>query len=153
MSQARTNARKAAVQALYQWQMTGQSLIEIERQFLEEERLKDAQKSYFTELFHGVPENLEAIDQALSEFVDRPVDMIDPVERAILRIGVYELVYRLDMPYRVVLNEGINLAKYFGADGSHKYVNGILDKVAQQKRTVEIKSKVQGERSKEQGAR
>lgn len=153
MSQARTNARKAAVQALYQWQMTGQSLIEIEGQFLEEERLKDAQKSYFTELFHGVPKNLEAIDQALSEFVDRPVDMIDPVERAILRIGVYELVNRLDMPYRVVLNEGINLAKYFGADGSHKYVNGILDKVAQQKRAVEIKGKVQGERSKKQGTK
>ena len=153
MSQARTNARKAAVQALYQWQMTGQSLIEIERQFLEEERLKDAQKSYFTELFHGVPKNLEAIDQALSEFVDRPVDMIDPVERAILRMGVYELLHRLDMPYRVVLNEGINLAKYFGADGSHKYINGILDKVAQQKRAVEIKSKGQDERSKDQGAR
>jgi N utilization substance protein B len=153
MSQARTNARKAAVQALYQWQMTGQSLIEIERQFLEEERLKDAQKSYFSELFHGVPKNLEAIDQALSEFVDRPVNMIDPVERAILRMGVYELLHRLDMPYRVVLNEGINLAKYFGADGSHKYINGILDKVAQQKRAVEIKSKGQAERSKDQGAR
>jgi len=141
MSQARTNARKAAVQALYQWQMAGQNLSEIERQFLEEERLKDAQKSYFVELFYGVPKNLEAIDQALSEFVDRPVDMIDPVERAILRIGVYELLHRLDMPYRVVLNEGINLAKYFGADGSHKYINGILDKVAQQKRAMEIKAK------------
>ncbi|MCF7967266.1 MAG: transcription antitermination factor NusB [Methylobacter tundripaludum] len=141
MSQARTNARKAAVQALYQWQMAGQSLSEIERQFLEEERLKDAQKSYFVELFYGVPKNLEAIDQVLSEFVDRPVDTIDPVERAILRIGVYELLHRLDMPYRVVLNEGINLAKHFGADGSHKYVNGILDKVAQQKRAMEIKAK------------
>ncbi len=138
MSQARTNARKAAVQALYQWQMTGQNLSQIELQFLEEERLKDAQKSYFTELFHGVPKNLESIDQALAEFVDRPVDLIDPVERAILRIGVYELLHRLDMPYRVVLNEGINLAKCFGADGSHKYVNGILDKVARQKRTVEL---------------
>jgi N utilization substance protein B len=142
MSLARTNARKAAVQALYQWQMTGQNLSEIERQFLEEERLKDAQKSYFTELFHGVPKNLEAIDQTLSKFVDRPVNMIDPVERAILRMGVYELLHRLDMPYRVVLNESINLAKYFGADGSHKYVNGILDKVAQQKRAVEIKPKI-----------
>jgi len=141
MSQARTNARKAAVQALYQWQMAGQDLTEIERQFLEEERLKDAQKSYFVELFYGVPKNLDAIDQTLSEFVDRPVDTIDPVERAILRIGVYELLHRLDMPYKVVLNEGINLAKYFGADGSHKYVNGILDKIAQQKRAVEIKSK------------
>jgi N utilization substance protein B len=141
MSQARTNARKAAVQALYQWQMTGQNLSEIERQFLEEERLQDAQKSYFTELFHGVPKNLEAIDLALSEFVDRPVDSIDPVERAILRIGTYELTHRLDMPYRVVLNEGINLAKYFGADGSHRYINGILDKVAQQTRAIEINAK------------
>lgn len=141
MSQSRTNARKAAVQALYQWQMTGQNLSEIERQFLEEERLQDAQKSYFTELFHGVPKNLESIDLALSEFVDRPVDNIDPVERAILRIGVYELSFRLDMPYRVILNEGINLAKYFGADGSHRYINGILDKVAQQTRAIEINAK------------
>ena len=146
MSQARTNARKAAVQALYQWQMAGQDLSEIERQFLEEERLKDAQKSYFIELFYGVPKNLDAIDQVLSEFVDRPVDSIDPVERAILRIGVYELLHRLDMPYRVVLNEGINLAKYFGADGSHKYINGILDKVAQQKRAVEIKARTAGDK-------
>ena len=143
MSQARTNARKAAVQALYQWQMTGESLVEIERQFVEEERLKDVQKSYFTELFHGVPKNLGAIDEALNEFVDRPVDMVDPVERAILRIGAYELLHRLDMPYRVILNEGINLAKYFGADGSHKYVNGILDKIAQKIRAVEIKAKAQ----------
>jgi N utilization substance protein B len=146
MSQARTNARKTAVQALYQWQMTGQNLAEIERQFVEEERLKDVQKSYFIELFYGVPKNLDAIDQVLSEFVDRPVDTIDPVERAILRIGVYELLHRLDMPYRVVLNEGINLAKYFGADGSHKYVNGILDKVAQQKRAVEIKARTAGDK-------
>ncbi|MGZ8162632.1 MAG: transcription antitermination factor NusB [Methylobacter sp.] len=144
MSQARTNARKAAVQALYQWQMTGQTLGEIELQFLEEERLKDAQKSYFTELFHGIPKNLQALDQALTEFVDRPVDMIDPVERAILRIGAYELLHRLDMPYRVILNESINLAKCFGADGSHKYVNGILDKIAQKKREVEIKARVAG---------
>jgi N utilization substance protein B len=130
----------------YQWQMTGQNLAEIERQFVEEERLKDVQKSYFIELFYGVPKNLDAIDQVLSEFVDRPVDTIDPVERAILRIGVYELLHRLDMPYRVVLNEGINLAKYFGADGSHKYVNGILDKVAQQKRAVEIKARMAGDK-------
>ncbi|MGR9085517.1 MAG: transcription antitermination factor NusB [Gammaproteobacteria bacterium] len=139
MSQARTNARKAAVQALYQWQMTGHNLNEIERQFLEEDRLKEAQKSYFNELVHGVPKYLDTIDQALSEFVDRPVDQIDPVERAILRIGVYELEHRLDMPYRVILNEGINLAKYFGADGSHKYINGILDKIAQKKRPVETR--------------
>lgn len=141
MSQARTNARKAAVQALYQWQMTGQNLGTIEMQFLEEERLKEAQKSYFNELFHGVPKSLDIIDETLAQFVDRPVEAIDPVERAILRIGVYELLNRLDMPYRVVLNESINLAKCFGADGSHRYVNGILDKVAHQKRAPEIQAK------------
>lgn len=150
MSQTKTNARKAVVQALYQWQMTGQSLLEIELQFEEDERLKGVQKSYFKELFHGIPQCVDAIDEVLSEFVDRPVDVIDPVERAILRLGAYELMYRPEMPYRVVINESINLAKHFGADGSHRYVNGILDKVAQQKRAVEIKSKAQGERQKAQ---
>ncbi len=146
MSSARTNARRVAVQALYQWQMTGQNLSEIERQFLEEQRLKDVQKSYFTELFYGIPKNLGAIDEALAEFVDRPVESVDPVERAILRIGAYELLLRLDMPYRVILNESINLAKDFGADGSHKYINGILDKIAQQKRAVEIQAKLSGKK-------
>lgn len=142
MSLARTNARMCAVQALYQWQMTGQNLNDIERQFLEEERLKGAQRSFFDELFRGVPKQLDVIDQALSAFVDRPVNKVDPVERAILRIGAYELLNRLDIPYRVVINEAVDLAKCFGADGSHKYINGILDKVAQQVRTVEIAAKL-----------
>lgn len=141
MSLARTNARKAAVQALYQWQMAGQSVADIELQFNEEGRLKNTQKSYFRDLLQGILNNLDAIDAAMAGFVDRPVDVIDPVERAILRLGVYELLFRPDMPYRVVLNEAINLAKEFGADGSHRYVNGILDKVAQIKRTVEMKAK------------
>ena len=150
MSQSKTNARKAVVQALYQWQMTGQSLLNIELQFEEDGRFKGIQKSYFKELFHGIPECLDTIDAVLGEFVDRPVDVIDPVERAILRLGAYELIYRPEMPYRVVLNESINLAKDFGADGSHRYVNGILDKVAQAKRAVEINSKVKGARQKVQ---
>ncbi|MBD9363299.1 transcription antitermination factor NusB [Methylomonas fluvii] len=141
MSQAKTNARKCAVQALYQWQMSGESLIRIETYFLEEEHLKGAQKTYFSELFHGVPKQLDVIDAALAEFVDRPVEKIDPVERAILRIGAYELMNRLETPYKVIINEGVNLAKDFGADGSHKYVNGILDKVAQKQRAVEIAAK------------
>ncbi len=140
MSQAKTNARKCAVQALYQWQMTGESLRRIEMNFLEEEMLKGAQRNYFTEIFYGVPKQLNAIDDALAEFVDRPVEKIDPVERAVLRIGVYELMNRLDTPYRVIINEGVNLAKCFGADGSHKYVNGILDKVSQKQRALEIKA-------------
>jgi N utilization substance protein B len=121
--------------------MSGNSLTRIETYFLEEELLKGAQKTYFTELFHGVPKQLDVIDAALAEFVDRPVEKIDPVERAILRIGVYELINRLETPYKVIINEGVNLAKFFGADGSHKYVNGILDKVGQKVRAVEIAAK------------
>jgi N utilization substance protein B len=141
MSQAKSNARKCAVQALNQWQMTGDSLSRIETYFLEEQHLKGAQKSYFNDIFHGVPAQLDTIDAALAEFVDRPVDKIDPVERAILRIGVYELINRLETPYRVIINEGVNLAKEFGAEGSHKYVNGILDKVGQKRRAAEIAAK------------
>ncbi|WGS87412.1 transcription antitermination factor NusB [Methylomonas sp. UP202] len=141
MSQAKTNARKCAVQALYQWQMSGDSLSRIETYFLEEEHLKGAQKSYFSEIFHGVPTQLDIVDAALAGFVDRPIEKIDPVERAILRIGAYELIYRLETPYKVIINEAVNLAKCFGAEGSHKYVNGILDKVSQTQRAVEIAAK------------
>ncbi|NBV75721.1 MAG: transcription antitermination factor NusB [Methylococcaceae bacterium] len=141
MSEAKTNARKCAVQALYQWQMSGSSIHSIEQYFLEEQHLKGAQKNYFAEIFHGVPQQLDRIDQALSEFVDRPVEKIDPVERAILRIGAYELINRLDTPYKVIINESVNLAKFFGAEGSHKYINGILDKLSQKQRALEISAK------------
>ncbi len=143
MSSAKTNARRCAVQALYQWQMTGETLSQIEINFIEEDRLKGAQKNYFAEIFHGIPEQLNKIDEALAEFVDRPVEKIDPVERAVLRIGAYELINRLETPYKVIINEAVNLAKYFGADGSHKYVNGVLDKVSRKVREVEIKAKLE----------
>lgn len=138
MSQARSLARRCAVQALYQWQLTGLDLAEIERQFVEEHGLGKAEVSYFSELLHGVPGRLDVIDAALGEFVDRAIPDIDPVERAILRIGCYELMFRVDVPYRVVLNESITLAKSFGATQSHKYVNGILDKIAGKRRSAEI---------------
>lgn len=138
MSQARSLARRCAVQALYQWQLTSLDLGEIERQFVEEHGLGKAEVSYFSELLHGVPGRLDVIDAALGEFVDRAIPDIDPVERAILRIGCYELMFRVDVPYRVVLNESITLAKSFGATQSHKYVNGILDKIAGKHRSAEI---------------
>ncbi|MCK5727900.1 MAG: transcription antitermination factor NusB [Methylococcales bacterium] len=141
MSEAKTKARQCAVQALYQWQMTGNDLSIIEMDFLEEDRLKGAQKSYFKALFYGVPKKLEVIDKALSEFVDRDVEKIDPVERAILRLGVYEFIHYTETPYRVIINEGVNLAKTFGAEGSHKYINGILDKIGKKIRHREIQSK------------
>lgn len=140
LTQARTHARRSAVQALYQWQITGQNLGEIERQFIEEHGLGNADADYFNELLHQVPARLDEIDAALSQFVDRSIASIDPVERAILRIGAYELLFHPELPYRIVLNEGINLAKGFGAAQSHKYVNGILDKIAHIQRTVEIQA-------------
>jgi N utilization substance protein B len=136
--QGRTLARRSAMQAIYQWQLTSYDLSEIERQFVEEHGLGDADKAYFNELLHEVPKHLDVIDAALREFVDRSIASIDPVERAVLRIGVYELLFRPELPYRVVLNEGINLAKEFGAAHGHKYVNGILDRVAHKSRAVEI---------------
>jgi len=143
MSSSKSKSRECAVQALYQWQVSGDSLSRIHDYFIEQEFLKGAQKSYFYDLFHGVPAELDVIDKTLAEFVDRPVEKLDPVERAILRLGTYELIKRLDTPYRVIINEGVELAKAFGAEGSHKYVNGILDKVSQKTRTAEIKARQQ----------
>jgi N utilization substance protein B len=144
MSNPKSYARQAATQALYQWQITGQNLNLIEQYFIDEQYFVEGEKidkSYFSELFHGVPQNLIAIDALLSEFVDREVDAIDPVERAVLRLGTYELIHCLDTPYKVIINESINVAKHFGADGSHRYVNGILDKVAQKQRSEELSNK------------
>jgi N utilization substance protein B len=144
MSNPKTNARKAAVQAIYQWQITGQNLNLIEQYFIDEQFFvegEEIQRAYFSEIFHGVPQNLIAIDELLSGFVDREVDAVDPVERAVLRLATYELLHAEDTPYKVIINEAINLAKDFGADGSHRYINGILDKVAQKQRPDEIKAK------------
>ena len=137
-SQTRALARRSALQAIYQWQLTGYDLGEIERQFVEEHGLGYADFAFFTELLHQIPANLDSIDAALGEFTDRTIGEIDPVERAILRIGAYELLYRPDLPYKIILNDCINLAKTFGAVHGHKYVNGILDKVAHKHRATEI---------------
>ncbi len=137
MSSPKSMARRSAVQALYQWQLTGYELSEIERQFVEEHGLGKGELLYFQELLHNVPKALDVVDAALAEFTSRPVEQIDPVERAILRISTYELLQHPDIPYRVVVNEGINLAKEFGATQSHKFVNGLLDKIARKYRAVE----------------
>ena len=137
-SQMRVFARRSAMQAIYQWQLTGYDLAEIERQFVEEHGLGHGDPAYFSELLHEIPKKLDIIDAAIGEFTDRSISSIDPVERAVLRIGSYELLYRIDLPYRVILNECINLAKIFGSVHGHKYVNGILDRIAHKNRSVEI---------------
>lgn len=137
MSNPKSLARRSAVQALYQWQITRCDLAEIERQFVEEHGLSKGELPYFQDLLHNVPKALDVIDAALGEFTSRPVEQIDPVERAILRIGIYELLRRPEIPYRVVVNEGIEMAKEFGATQSHKFVNGLLDKIARKHRAPE----------------
>lgn len=139
MSQAaRSLARRAAVQALYQWQMTGLDLSEIERQFVEEHGMAQADLAFFRDLLHGVPKNLNALDAALAEFLDRSIASVDLVERAVLRMGCYELLFRPETPYRVILNEAIKFAKEFGSVQGYRYVNGILDKVALRCRASEV---------------
>jgi len=142
MSRARSNARRCAVQALYQWQMTGQDLMEIETQFLSDPvNTKQLEQAYFTALLHGVPAQLAALDAYIVEFTDRTVERLDLVERAILRLCTYELIHKPGVPYRVVINEGVELAKTFGGDKSHRYINGVLDKLAHKIRTTEIRGK------------
>lgn len=131
-------ARRCAVQALYQWQLTGQPPSQIETYFLANEDLSKADPNYFRELVHQVPAHVTEIDAALEPLLDRPMIQVDPVECAILRIGGYELLQRPDISYRIVLNEAIELAKVFGAEQGHRFVNGVLDKLARSVRAVEF---------------
>jgi N utilization substance protein B len=135
-------ARQAAVQALYQWQLTGQAPEDIESHFISDHELKDVDIEYFHYLVREVPLHLHELDDHLIPHLDRKVEEIDPVERAILRIGAYELEFHLEVPYKVVINEGVELAKTFGAEHGHKYVNAILDRVASKLRAAEIARKV-----------
>lgn len=103
--------------------------------------LGNVDMEYFQLLLLGVPGHLQAIDQALTPHLSRPLKEIDPIELAILRLAAYELQQRLDIPYRVVINEAIELAKTFGAEAGHKFVNGILDKLATTIRASEVRSR------------
>ncbi len=136
----RRSARSYALQALYQWQIAGQPINEIEAQFRVDNDMSGTDVPLFSELLQGVAENKSDLDDAFSPFLDRPLTDLDPVELAVLRIGSYELVHRIEVPYRVAINESVDLAKVFGATESHRYVNGILDKLAQRARMAEIKA-------------
>jgi len=136
---ARRKARRFAVQALYQWHMGGDALSNIEAQFRVDNDMKKVDGDYFHELLHEVPSHLTELDELVVPYLDREMHQLDPVELAIFRISTYELKYRVDVPYKVVINEAIELAKIFGATESHKYINGVLDKLAARVRLAEIK--------------
>ena len=139
-SQARRRARRGAVQALYQWQVGGGSSVDIRSEFRERDGMQDADWGFFDELVDGVIDNVSTLDEALSPNLDRAVSALDPVERAILRLATRELTAHTDVPFRVVLNEAVDLARTFGAEQSHRYVNGVLDALARRLRPVETAS-------------
>ena len=136
-AQARSRARRYGMQALYQWDLSGSDLAEIQRQFFEAEDFANADGGYFIELLNGVKTHIESIDSNISATIDRPIAQVDPVERAILRIACYELLFRHDIPYRVSINEAVMLARKFGAEQGHAFINGVLDRVARKTRPAE----------------
>jgi len=136
----RREARKLATQALYQWHMAKHSLNEIEAQFRVDNDFTDIDGAYFREILHGVPAIKSEIDSALVPCLNLTLDELDPVELAVLRLSTWELIKRIDVPYRVVINEGVELAKVFGATDGHKFVNGVLDKLAPTLREAEVKA-------------
>ncbi|KAE9531776.1 transcription antitermination factor NusB [Ursidibacter sp. B-7004-1] len=126
----RRRARECAVQALYSWYISQNSIEQVELAFVTDQDMNGVDMPYFRKLLRGTVENIDAIDHSLRPYLDRAENEVDPIERTILRLSGYELQFELDVPYKVVINEGIEVAKVFGSDDSHKYVNGILDKLA-----------------------
>jgi N utilization substance protein B len=134
----RRKARHYGMQALYQWHMAGAAVGDIEVEFRTDYDFSHVDLEYFQTLLHKIPACLDALDEALEPLLDRKLKDLDPIELTLLRMGMYELTWRIDVPYKVVINEEVALAKKFGATDSHKYVNGVLDKAARQLRKVEI---------------
>lgn len=136
---ARARARRRALQAIYAWQLSGTSMTGIIEQFKREQEMEIADLEYFEDLLRGVEREKSLLDEKLKPHLDRSIDSVDPIERAVLRLAAYELVCRVDVPYRVVINEAIETTKRFGADFGHTYVNGVLDKLAADVRGPEYK--------------
>jgi N utilization substance protein B len=141
---ARTRARELLLQALYQKQIAGHDRRELLSQFREQVAYQRVDQAFFEELLATICENQEALEKIIEGLIDRPLEQLDPVELGILLIGVHELQSRIDVPYRVVIDEGVNLAKRFGATDGHKYINACLDAAAQSLREIEVKTERSG---------
>ena len=135
----RRNARCHAVQAMYAWYYAPGLRYQAVDQFLVHHKMKNTDKAYFRILFSGALDQQVCIDEWLTPFLGRALHDLSPIERAILAVASYELCFCLDVPYRVVINEALEVAKEFGGQDSHKYINGVLDKMAALKRSNELK--------------
>lgn len=138
---ARHYARRCALQAMYQWQIADTSIHDIESEFLQYHLNKTIDIAYFKELIHGIPVYKQEIDMAMQPFLGRLLDEIDPIELAVLRLAIYEFIKRQDVPYRVIINEALQLTKKFGSIDGYKFVNGVLDRVAKKIRLHEVMKK------------
>lgn len=137
----RRKSRELAVKAVYRGMLNASELKQIFRDMMEDPDYNKADEAYFKELLQAVTTNLEALDEKLSHFIDRPINELSPVEHAILRISGCELMFDMTIPYRVVINEGVELAKIYGGVDGHKYINGVLDKLAADVRASEVSVK------------
>jgi len=137
-TKAKQKARRLLVQALYSWELGGTDLETIEVNFHLENDMSKVDSELFKTILFGAPQNLEQIDDAYQKHLDREQEKLDPVSRAILRLSTYELIFSIQVPYKVAINEGVNLAKTFGPTDAFKFINGVLDRVAADTRAVEI---------------
>ena len=131
-------ARRMLLQALYSWDVGGTDLVDIEAEFHTDNDMSKVDTALFHTILFGVPKNLAQIDATYSSYLDRENKQLDPVSRAVLRLSSYEMVFSIDVPYRVVINEGVNLAKTYGPTDAYKFINGVLDKVAIEHRAAEV---------------
>jgi len=130
MKSARRRSRELALQALYAWQLSGESAAGLQTQLAESKEFGKADSKYFERLLQGTIEDAGALERVIAPMLDRKLNELSPVERGILLLAAFELKHAPDIPYRVVINEAIELAKEFGGTDGHKYVNGVLDKLA-----------------------
>jgi N utilization substance protein B len=133
----RKRSRKLVLQALYQWQLGKANISQIEAEFRTDNDFRKIDEAYFEQVFRSIPKSVSELDQQFEVLLDRSIEDVDPIELAILRVGTFELMHRIDIPLRVVINEAIELAKEFGGTDGHKYVNSILDKLGNRLRSAE----------------
>lgn len=131
-------ARKFALQALYQWLMSGTDLHEIEAQFRAINNMDKVDGEYFCRLLYGIPTHVEALEASLLPYLDREINALNPIELTVLRIGSFELFHCPEIPYKVILDESVSLTKEFGSQEGYRYVNGVLNNLAKQVRSVEV---------------
>lgn len=131
---SRRKARALALQVIFEWQFEASAILDIEARYLADLNPKKVDADYFNDLVRGTVRNISAIDAVIIPYLDREFTQLNQVERAILRLAVYELKYRLDVPYKVVINEALELAKVFGSIEGYKYINGVLDKIVHVKK-------------------